>query len=933
MKSRVPFVFQTRGKKTPWFSSELRKQKTECNKAWNRRNTDFEAFRSKRKAFKKACRKAKKQSWRNFCESVEGCSATARIHKILAKDRKDQVCSLKLPNGDYTSDEHSLLNHLLMTHFPNSTGNINSFDEIEGNEREISSVPNTIYDKAVSITSTENIRWALNSFSPYKSPGPDGVFPALLQEGVNQIIESLHVIFTACLTLGFIPSKWRNVKVTFIPKPGRNDYEEAKNHRGISLSSFLLKTLERLVDRYIKEVVLIRKPLHLNQHAYQRGKSTMSAIHKLSKHIESALHCNEHVLAVFADIEGAFDKASFESFADAAKSHDMEPFIIEWILCMLQKRTLITEIKGIKVCRRPIMGCPQGGVLSPLIWLLIADSLLVKLDEAKTFSLGFADDFSICVRGKFLPTIFDRMQSALRILESYSISVGLTVNPAKVGAMLFTKSRTPQLKTLHLFGELIPFVNEFKYLGLTYDCKHNWNSQVNTRTRKACMTLGQCRRAIGRTWGLSPKCAHWLYTMIVRPTLTYGAVVWWKKAKQKSVIVRLNHLQRLGLLGITGAMHTTPTAALESLCGLKPLHIVIEEEARSELSRLRVWGHFDPNTIVNDGHDSLWNDMLRNNPLWSAPQDAMTPIILTDRLFKVLFPARDEWVERIHLQAEDYTFYTDGSLCDGLAGSGVYSNNPELHLEISLGCHATVFQAEVLAVTECARYCLQENFLHKKISLCSDSQAALKALMSYKIDSRLVLECRNLLQELSQRNLLTLVWVPGHSDISGNEEADGLARGGSSVVPTMPAPCIPLSKGWMKSTIRLWGTQAHSRYWKTLTTCKQTKLLIKEPLSRNEAKRLISMKRTDLRKLVGVVTGHFFFNKHLKNMRIKLSSLCERCEGDEDTAYHLICLCPRYANRRFKILGDYVLSLKQYERLSIKGINDFISTISLEPEN
>jgi hypothetical protein len=91
-------------------------------------------------------------------------------------------------------------------------------------------------------------------------------------------------------------------------KPGRASYEEAKSHRPISLSSFLLKTLERLVDWHIRSTSLVRNPLCKNQHAYQRGKSTMSALHKFTQNVESALKYGEFALASFLDIEISFDK-------------------------------------------------------------------------------------------------------------------------------------------------------------------------------------------------------------------------------------------------------------------------------------------------------------------------------------------------------------------------------------------------------------------------------------------------------------------------------------------------------------------------------------------------------------------------------------------------------------------------------------------------
>ncbi|KAJ8912451.1 hypothetical protein NQ315_002817, partial [Exocentrus adspersus] len=61
-----------------------------------------------------------------------------------------------------------------------------------------------------------------------------------------------------------------------------------------------------------------------------------------------------------------------------------------------------------------------------------------------------------------------------------------------------------------------------------------------------------------------------------------------------------------------------------------------------------------------------------------------------------------------------------------------------------------------------------------QIDCVTDSQAALHALKSLRITSQVVLECTNSLAELGQRNKVRLVWVPGHSGVAGNEEADVL---------------------------------------------------------------------------------------------------------------------------------------------------------------
>lgn len=74
----------------------------------------------------------------------------------------------------------------------------------------------------------------------------------------------------------------------FIPKPARITYEQDGAYRSISLASFLLKTLERWIDRYVREGLLRTTPLHSLQFAYQADKPTETALHKLVYKLEDA---------------------------------------------------------------------------------------------------------------------------------------------------------------------------------------------------------------------------------------------------------------------------------------------------------------------------------------------------------------------------------------------------------------------------------------------------------------------------------------------------------------------------------------------------------------------------------------------------------------------------------------------------------------------
>jgi ribonuclease HI len=82
----------------------------------------------------------------------------------------------------------------------------------------------------------------------------------------------------------------------------------------------------------------------------------------------------------------------------------------------------------------------------------------------------------------------------------------------------------------------------------------------------------------------------------------------------------------------------------------------------------------------------------------------------------------------------------------------------------------------VYAILACA-YEIQSNVRSEKyISICSDSQAALKALQAAKTKSPLVRHCQRALNDISIYHSVGLFWVPGQSGICGNKIANELAR-------------------------------------------------------------------------------------------------------------------------------------------------------------
>lgn len=304
--------------------------------------------------------------------------------------------------------------------------------------------------------------------------------------------------------------------------------------------------------------------------------------------------------------------------------------------------------------------------------------------------------------------------------------------------------------------------------------------------------------------------------------------------------------------------------------------------------------------------------------------DRMLPQIQFEKKLDVQIPSREWWISENsrNLLDSSVAVYTDGSLsCTG-AGIGVYSSNLGLELSEPLGKYATIFQAEIYALLCASKEVDRAGINGRRVFFCSDSQAALKSLSNPRVDSKLVLECLNSLCELNQRNLVSLIWVPGHSNILGNEKADELAKRGAETAFTGPEPVIPISYNKGKSFFKQWITSEHNSQWRDLTSCRMCKKFVIEP-SNSKAKYILNLKRNDLRMLIGVLTGHSYFMKHMHNVGLADSPTCLQCLEENEDSIHFIIDCPAFMHVRKQVFGVHFLDTNQSDKLTWNKILEF----------
>jgi len=117
---------------------------------------------------------------------------------------------------------------------------------------------------------------------------------------------------------------------------------------------------------------------------------------------------------------------------------------------MLSCRSATASLGNIEVCVALLKGFPQGGILSALFWILIADCLLAQHNGCRYDSQGYADDFSILVEGFDLGTVCSVMQTILFKVQRWCERHDLSVNPTKTEMVLFTHKRKLITSELHV---------------------------------------------------------------------------------------------------------------------------------------------------------------------------------------------------------------------------------------------------------------------------------------------------------------------------------------------------------------------------------------------------------------------------------------------------------------------------------------------------
>ena len=188
-------------------------------------------------------------------------------------------------------------------------------------------------------------------------------------------------------------------------------------------------------------------------------------------------------------------------------------------------------------------------------------------------------------------------------------------------------------------------------------------------------------------------------------------------------------------------------------------------------------------------------------------------------------------------------------------------------------------------------------------NIWTDSESSIEAIYSPVITQPLALEAHNLILDLQRKgHPISIMWIPGHKDHTGNEYADYLAKAGRDLPLDTPHRTLYTPPGLVKAKIRELYRGRWSTEWQSYHTIyRHTRLMLPKP---NFTELVptgpppVTTSKEELKLLLEVVTGHSLLKKHLGKWLNALPQTCTLCSRAKETYHHLVFQCEALAYTR-----------------------------------
>ncbi|KAI4886572.1 hypothetical protein NFI96_000182 [Prochilodus magdalenae] len=372
------------------------------------------------------------------------------------------------------------------------------------------------------ILAADEVRRALMRVSTRKAAGPDGIPGRVLKACASQLASTFTDIFNLSLAQSTVPVCFKTT--TIIPIPKKSTITSMNDYRPIALTPIVMKCFERLILSHIKRS--LPSTLDPHQFAYRANRSTDDAvslaIHTALNHLDSN---NSYVRMLFIDFSSAFNTIIPSRLIHKLSTLGISSTLCSWIMDFLSCRPQCVRMgEHTSPSLTLSTGCPQGIVLSPLLYTLYTH------DCTTTYSsntiIKFADDTTII--GNITNDDEGPYREEVKLLTEWCAANNLSLNVSKTKELIIDFRKGGRTHTpLNIGGTLVE-ESSFKFLGVHLAQDLTWTTNTSHLVRKAQQRLHFLRRL--RRVNLPQQLLCNFYRSTVESILTSCITVWYGSA-------------------------------------------------------------------------------------------------------------------------------------------------------------------------------------------------------------------------------------------------------------------------------------------------------------------------------------------------------------------------------------------------------------------
>ena len=275
----------------------------------------------------------------------------------------------------------------------------------------------------------------------------------------------LSMLFSSMIKHRYAPSDMLISTIVPIPKNKHKSMNYSDNYRAIALSSVLGKLLESIILYQNKSVFSTSD----YQFGFKVNHSTTSCSFVVQEVINYYKTNHSDAFVMFLDASKAFDKVHYCKLFQILLDKGLCPLTCSFLANMYTHQKLRVKWgKSFSNLCTVTNGVKQGGVLSPVLFTMYIDKLLIELKNSGygcyigtkyMGSFSYADDIVIITPSQ------TAMRLQLEICDEFSSEYSISFNPDKYQLLHYTQSSV--IEGMFFNGIFIKSAKSANHLGIT----------------------------------------------------------------------------------------------------------------------------------------------------------------------------------------------------------------------------------------------------------------------------------------------------------------------------------------------------------------------------------------------------------------------------------------------------------------------------------